>query len=477
MHVSSRGAVSAAGSCSSRAPSSASRPPKQGKSTACWTDLAPLTREHLVLAIVGPSERGPLGWADYARMIAATGGNPANVAGMLPPRSLAPIARHLPGAGIVAAVIDSAASMMTALGRNENAVEDVRRTIDEIRAWGLSTALIRHNVNAGRDPKTRDRDASRGEGSRDWRAAVDAEAELRRGEDGVSRLTWVGRDGCPTVTGFRLDKGQWPYGVEVLDGADLDPEGGNAADSGPADDEAERTVLDTLDGTADAPWLMGQLERAIGGKLGRAGAKTGRWWQPYRAAVDRLYARGEIGADRDPSERRSGGRPYRLWKLPPPLSTFVPDNAAAGVEASSARPSACDVVTGAEGAEDFRADSEEPVPDPAPVAEGSTLNCPRCLGTGKTAFGNPCELCTTEGENVNESKRPKAPEIAPLDPSVLELLDEDGWCFWSDPEPGQPSTLVDCRRLTDSERAEKLAWMQADHEVSIRAGLGTLTLH
>jgi hypothetical protein len=154
---------------------------KQGKSTASWTDLAPLTHEHKVLAVVGPSERGPLGWPDYARMIAATGGNPARVAGMLPPRSLAVIGRHLPDSGIAALVIDSAASLMTALGRNENAVEDVRRTIDEIRAWSLSTVLIRHNVNAGRDPKMRDRDASRGAGSRDWRAAVDAEAELRRG--------------------------------------------------------------------------------------------------------------------------------------------------------------------------------------------------------------------------------------------------------------------------------------------------------
>ena len=332
---------------------------------------------------------------------------------------------------------------MAALHRNENAVEDVRTTIDELRALGVPVVLIRHNVNAGRDPKVRDRDASRGAGSRDWRAAVDAEAEFRRGEDGVARLTWVGRDGCPVVTGYRLDKGCWPYCVEVLDAADLgDTADDGGADAGPTDSAAEQTVLDTLDGTEDAPWLMGQLEREIGAKLGRAGSKTGRWWQPFRAAVDRLYARGEIGADRDPSERRSGGRPYRLWKLPPPLSTFVPDNAAEGVEASSARPSARDVVPGEEGAEDFRADSEEPVPDPALVAEGPTLNCPRCLGTSKTAMGEPCDHAQEDTMAQNGSI-PAPP--ATDDPRILSALDTLRACIL----PGQP-VPADDKLLADA---------------------------
>ena len=50
-------------------------------------------------------------------------------------------------------VVDSTASLMAALHRNENAVEDVRTTIDELRALGVPVVLIRHNVNAGRDPK------------------------------------------------------------------------------------------------------------------------------------------------------------------------------------------------------------------------------------------------------------------------------------------------------------------------------------
>ena len=160
---------------------------KQGKTTATWLDLGPFTCEHKVLAIVGPSERGPLGWTDYARLVASLGGDPRNVAGMLPPASLAGVARHLPDSGIGAVVVDSTASLMTSLHRNENAVEDVRTTIDELRALGVPVVLIRHNVNAGRDPKLRDRDASRGAGSRDWRAAVDAGHRRRR------------RRGCRTI--------------------------------------------------------------------------------------------------------------------------------------------------------------------------------------------------------------------------------------------------------------------------------------
>ena len=184
--------------------------------------------------------------------------------------------------------------------------------------------LIRHNVNAGTDSKLRDRDASRGAGSRDWRAAVDAEAELRRGDDGVSRLTWVGRDGCPAFTGFKLDKSAWPYSVEVLDLTETDLDGGSGDGDLASDGEADRIVIDALrDTTAESPWVMGSLEEAVGAKLGRTGSKTGRWWKPFRAAVDRLYARGIIGADRDPSERKSGGRPYKLWKLPPPSATTL----------------------------------------------------------------------------------------------------------------------------------------------------------
>ena len=311
---------------------------KMGKSTAAWADLAPFTHTQKVLAIVGASERGPLGWADYGRMIASVGANPLNVAALLPPESLGAITRHMPDSGIGAVVVDSTASLMAGLGRNENAVDDVRCTIDELRGLGVAVVLIRHNVNAGTDSKLRDRDASRGAGSRDWRAAVDAEAELRRGDDGVSRLTWVGRDGCPAFTGFKLDKSAWPYSVEVLDLTETDLDGGSGDGDLASDGEADRIVIDALrDTTAESPWVMGSLEEAVGAKLGRTGSKTGRWWKPFRAAVDRLYARGIIGADRDPSERKSGGRPYKLWKLPPPSATFVRDKAFKASAKASAR--------------------------------------------------------------------------------------------------------------------------------------------
>ena len=318
---------------------------KMGKSTATWADLAPFTQTQKVLAIVGASERGPLGWADYGRMIASVGGNPLNVAGMLPPESLGAIKRHMPDSGIGAVVVDSTASLMAGLGRNENSVDDVRRTIDELRGLGVAVVLVRHNVNAGTDSKLRDRDASRGAGSRDWRAAVDAEAELRRGDDGVSRLAWVGRDGCPAFTGFKLDKSTWPYRVEVLDLTDTDPEAGG--DVGPSSDaEVDHMILDTLIGTEAGPWLMGDLERAIGEKLGVAKAGRGRWWKRFRGGVDRLYAAGKICADRDPS-KRTPGRRLSIWKSDlAPLAPGADQLLAQAVEKSRSTTCSGDVVPG-----------------------------------------------------------------------------------------------------------------------------------
>ena len=379
---------------------------KMGKSTATWADLAPFTQTQKVLAIVGASERGPLGWADYGRMIASVGGNPLNVAGMLPPESLGAIKRHMPDSGIGAVVVDSTASLMAGLGRNENSVDDVRRTIDELRGLGVAVVLVRHNVNAGTDSKLRDRDASRGAGSRDWRAAVDAEAELRRGDDGVSRLAWVGRDGCPVVTGFRLSKDSWPYRVEVLDLTDTDPEAGG--DVGPSSDaEVDHMILDTLIGTEAGPWLMGDLERAIGEKLGVAKAGRGRWWKRFRGGVDRLYAAGKICADRDPSERVPGRR-LKLWKpVENPTcstcSTLDPDQVDQVSENTCATTCSGDVVPGEQVAQDFRA-PERPVEEPMVEADHQRMSdnqtihtepadpwtCSKCFNLSRAV---PCQHC------------------------------------------------------------------------------------
>ena len=382
---------------------------KMGKSTATWADLAPFTQTQKVLAIVGASERGPLGWADYGRMIASVGGNPLNVAGMLPPESLGAIKRHMPDSGIGAVVVDSTASLMAGLGRNENSVDDVRRTIDELRGLGVAVVLVRHNVNAGTDSKLRDRDASRGAGSRDWRAAVDAEAELRRGDDGVSRLAWVGRDGCPVVTGFRLSKDSWPYRVEVLDLTDTDPEAGG--DVGPSSDaEVDHMILDTLIGTEAGPWLMGDLERAIGEKLGVAKAGRGRWWKRFRGGVDRLYAAGKICADRDPSERVPGRR-LKLWKpVENPTcstcSTLDPDQVDQVSENTCATTCSGDVVPGEQVAQDFRA-PERPVEEPMVEADHQRMSdnqtihtepadpwtCSKCFNLSRAV---PCQHCGHE---------------------------------------------------------------------------------
>ena len=52
---------------------------KQGKTTAIWADVAPVTHKGRVLAIVGARELGPDGRAGYAREIVGLGGDPRNV--------------------------------------------------------------------------------------------------------------------------------------------------------------------------------------------------------------------------------------------------------------------------------------------------------------------------------------------------------------------------------------------------------------
>ena len=69
-------AVSADGLVLFKGAVAASRPPKQGKSTACWTDLAPLTREHLAARHRRRQNASRSGGPTTRRMIAATGGNP-----------------------------------------------------------------------------------------------------------------------------------------------------------------------------------------------------------------------------------------------------------------------------------------------------------------------------------------------------------------------------------------------------------------
>ena len=289
---------------------------KVGKSTATWCDLGPATRTGKVLAIVGRAEMGPGGRADYGRMVYAGGGDPNNVALVEPvPGILDKLDDHLAGAGFVAVVVDSAASLCVAEGVNENAGAEVRALVEvRIRAWNLPTIIIRHSVNAAAGSDQRDPTASRGAGSRDWLAAVDGEAVLSRSGN-KSVLTWAGREGLPRRTGFEVNRDTWPWGIDVLGGDDLPaPTGGGGGDD-VSDDDAEQAVLAALEGAHDSQGgvTINKLSARLGDKLGyKVGARPGPWWKPYRDAVDLLHAAGRISASRDPSTRTRGVR-LTLW--------------------------------------------------------------------------------------------------------------------------------------------------------------------
>ena len=175
--------------------------------------------------------------------------------------------------------------------------------------------IVRHSVNAGSDPSVRDSTASRGAGSRDWLAAVDGEATLSRNGD-ETVLTWVGREGLPERTGFRLDRDAWPWGIEVLDDAALaESTGGGGGEGGPdgpmSDKRADEVVLGALNGaTPSQPTLISELRDAIVLELGSG--VSGRGFVPFRASVDRLYQAGSLGASRDPTKRKSGSK-LALW--------------------------------------------------------------------------------------------------------------------------------------------------------------------
>ena len=291
---------------------------KRGKSTAVWSDLAPVTAHGgTVLAIVGRAEKGAGGNHDYARIVYGAGGDPARVSTVEPaPGLLLQLDRLLPSSGFACVVVDSTASLCAAEGVNENDGQEVRGLIEtHVRSWGCPVVLVRHSVNAGINPALRDPSASRGAGSRDWLAAVDGEATLMRElECDTSLLVWAGREGLPAATGFRLDKGVWPWRVEVLDGADLPTNGGGDPGAGVAEEAAERAVLDVLDKTTEKqPYLMKDLRHGLANRTGQK-MDSGQAFRPYRDAIDRLFGMGNLGADSDPRERKTGRR-LNLWKL------------------------------------------------------------------------------------------------------------------------------------------------------------------
>ena len=232
------------------------------------------------------------------------------------------IAAHIEGSGIVAVVVDTAASLCSALGVNENNVAEVRPLIDRLRTWGVPVVINRHTVNAGSDPANRDRGASRGAGSRDWFAAVDGEATLTRNGDGkgsTSTLEWRARTGAPDVSRFTLDTSTTPWSVQVEDVNPNDPfSGGGGGESGPTEGEVDQTLLDILRyATPEVPLLLGAVREKVASTLKREKDRDGRWFLPYRRRYrSEGSRRGHSAHLRDPAERRPGS-PLKVWMVAP----------------------------------------------------------------------------------------------------------------------------------------------------------------
>ena len=273
-----------------------------GKTTMAWADLAPVTHQPgvKVIAIVGDNEMGG-GHGDYLGTVASLGADPAGVL-LCPavPGILARILANIDGIDVRAVVVDSADSLTVALGRNVNARSDTEQTIGELRAICPAGVIVRHPVNS---PNSKERDplASAGAGSGGWFACVDAEGALKR-DDRTSVVRWRGRDGCPTTTAYTLDKTRRPYGVEVIDAADVP-----AADVTPNQQAAVLAVLEVLQGRTEAdPVKAKQLQAAL--------CPSGEDFRPYRDVLGKLFDEGMIRANRDPSARLPGV-PLKLWEV------------------------------------------------------------------------------------------------------------------------------------------------------------------
>ena len=389
---------------------------KQGKTAACWADLAPVTAKGgRVLAIVGARELGPEGRAGYAHEIVGLGGDPRNVDILEPVEGVMDrLARCDLAARFAAVVIDSAASICEAEGLDENSKPDIDPLLNQIGAWGLAVVIVRHAVNSPNGQSGRASAASSGAGTRRWLAGVDGEAVLKRNGN-RSTLTWVGRSNLPDVTAFELDKSTWPWTVTVLKGDDLPtPGGGGEPRGGVSDDDAEQTVIDVLDSTTEEqPYLMGKVRAAVATAKGTE--MKGQAFTPYRNAIDRLYADGRIGADHDPQERKSGRR-LSLWHLVLPK---VAKGAKAGGETFGKNFGK--KLVGPLGPTILPKVPKVPLPPPLAVTEkqkeakvcdmpgsGNHLwepvaaagaddtvkhppACPTCFGKGIDAFGRPCD--------------------------------------------------------------------------------------
>ena len=267
---------------------------KQGKTTAIWADVAPVTHKGRVLAIVGARELGPDGRAGYVREIVGLGGDPRNVDILEPAAGVLDRLATCDLAGRFAAVVvDSAASVCEAEGLDENQAADVDPLLTKIGAWGLPTVIVRHAVNTSSGQSGRDSSASTGAGSRRWLAGVDGEVRLQR-DGNRSVLSWRGRTGLPDTTAFALDKSTWPWSVDLED--DPAPAGPGGGGEGLTDEATEAAVLNALvNATPDQPLVSSGLRQAL-----KATSKEA--WEPYRRAVNRLYRDARIGASRDPED-------------------------------------------------------------------------------------------------------------------------------------------------------------------------------
>ena len=401
---------------------------KQGKSTATLgsTLAAQFTRDGgKVLAIwIGASERGPLGWRDYARVIAAIRvETPRHVLlHIVAAERHWPVERHLPDSGIGCLVvkprlivIDTATEYISASGGDINHAGNVDLAL---RPWataaraasGGHAVVILHHQGWS---EARSRNSS---------AFVDlCDVSL-----GMSRIE-------NTVT-LKADKIRFQLEDVFPIHFELCGEGYIRRDTPPVASEDDQGGLEhgwsDDDELAARGWLM---------------ANPGATWSAFRKGVP---VRKRHETLRKLFAVVSGGRPYKSGAVPP-VPSPVPGTAGT-VTKVEAKAVPDDAVL-------FRGQTAENLNDlpcsacsqPYKIGSGNSpngnspgsgaSNCPRCFGTGDLASGEPCD----HGGEVSSMNEPISVEqriaIEQTFVSDLPLL----LAHFDGPIPSSPAQLAD----------------------------------
>ena len=203
-------------------------------------------------------------------------------------------------------LVDSVALFAGADGVQTSDAGEVRKWMTSIRAAaGSATVMLIAHWNKNEDGASLQHRAA---GSHQFSAAARGVLSVRGGVITVSKLN-NGTKALPLefeIVNTASNVGAAAWGSTVVGGGPDDDNGGGG---GVSDDRAEQAVLSALKGSTEGePVLMSDLRETVQGRR----KFNGRQWSPYRAAVDRLFAKRYIGSTSDPSERRQG-RPVRMW--------------------------------------------------------------------------------------------------------------------------------------------------------------------